>query len=112
MVPNMADGIEDVAPGLDVDVDIGSDVVASSVVVDEGGGLVVVVPLPLCVVHETTSKSAAASAVWQRLECGKELIFISTSVTATGFRLHGIGMDTSSNVAPSTSTARIVNSRP
>jgi hypothetical protein len=76
MVPNMADGIEDVAPGLDVDVDIGSDVVASSVVVDEGGGLVVVDPLPLCVVQETTSKSAAASAVWSRLECDKELIFI------------------------------------
>lgn len=75
MVPNMADGIEDVAPGLDIVVDIGSDVVVS-VVVDEGGGLVVVVPLPLCVVHETTSKSAAASAVWLRLECDKELIFI------------------------------------
>jgi hypothetical protein len=75
MVPNMADGIEDVAPGLDIVVDIGSDVVVS-VVVDEGGGLVVVDPLPLCVVQETTSKSAAASAVWLRLECDKELIFI------------------------------------
>ena len=75
MVPNMPDGIEDVAPGLDIVVDIGSDVVVS-VVVDEGGGLVVVDPLPLCVVQETTSKSAAASAVWLRLECDKELIFI------------------------------------
>ncbi|HEX9863514.1 MAG TPA: hypothetical protein VGC03_00955 [Acidimicrobiia bacterium] len=71
----MPDGIEDVAPGLDIVVDIGSDVVVS-VVVDEGGGLVVVDPLPLCVVQETTSKSAAASAVWLRLERDKELIFI------------------------------------